>query len=51
MCKRLLAVITAAALCLTVSSCGKGGEDRVSDVTAATTADGKKLSKCMHGVL
>ncbi len=45
MCKRLLAVITAAALCLTVSSCGKGGEDRVSDVTAATTADGKKIIK------
>ena len=28
----------------------KGGEDRVSDVTAATTADGKKIIK-MYGYL
>ncbi|MDE6599072.1 MAG: extracellular solute-binding protein, partial [Oscillospiraceae bacterium] len=43
--KKILAVLTAAALCLMISSCGKGGEEQVSEVTAATTADGKKIIK------
>lgn len=41
--KKIFAVLTAAALCLTFSSCGKGGEEQVSEVTAATTEDGKKI--------
>ncbi|MBD5145528.1 MAG: extracellular solute-binding protein [Ruminococcus sp.] len=43
--KKIFSVLTAAALCLTVSSCGKSGEEQVSEVTAATTANGKKIIK------
>ena len=41
--RKIFAVLTAAALCLTVSSCGKGGEEQVSEGTAGVTEDGKKI--------
>ena len=43
--KKLFALLTAAALCLTVSSCGKGGEEQVSEGTAGVAEDGKKIIK------
>lgn len=43
--KRIFAVLVASVLCMTISSCGKDGEEQVSEVTAATTADGKKIIK------
>ncbi|MDE6745192.1 MAG: extracellular solute-binding protein, partial [Oscillospiraceae bacterium] len=39
--KKIFALLTAAALCLTVSSCGKNGDGQASDVAA--TEDGKKI--------
>lgn len=41
MLKKISALLTVAALCLTVSSCGKGGEEQVLE-TAGNAADGKK---------
>lgn len=43
--KKISAALLTAALCMTVSSCGKGADEQVSEVTAATTADGKKIIK------
>lgn len=43
--KRIFAVLVAAVMCLTVSSCWNGGEEQVSEVTVATTAEGKKIIK------
>lgn len=43
--KKIFAAFTAAVLCLGISSCGKNGKEQVLEVTAATTADGKKIIK------
>lgn len=43
--KKIFAAFTAAVLCLVISSCGKGGVEQLSEVTEATTADGKKIIK------
>lgn len=44
--KKIFAALTAAALCLTVSSCGENGNEQVPETAAAeTTAEGKKIIK------
>lgn len=40
--KKISAVLSALALCMTVSSCGNGGEGQTSEFTETETSDGKK---------
>lgn len=41
--RKMFALLTAAALCLTVSSCGKNKDGQASEGTASVTEDGKKI--------
>lgn len=43
--KKIFAAFTAAVLCLGISSCGKGGDEQVSETAAETSADGKRIIK------